>query len=60
MEKILSVAHSEISGQISSPKENGRNSLVQSPIWANKDSLERKFCTLYNGVELGYTLCSGH
>jgi hypothetical protein len=22
--------------------------------------LERKFCALFNGVELGYTFCSGH
>jgi hypothetical protein len=27
---------------------------------ANKDSLERKFCALCNGVELGYTFYSGH
>jgi hypothetical protein len=58
MEKILSVARSEISGQISSPKKNGRNSLVRSPIWDNKDLLERKFSSLCNGVDLRYTLCS--
>jgi hypothetical protein len=35
-------------------------SLVRSPIWANKDLLESKFCALCNGVDLEYTLCSGH
>jgi hypothetical protein len=59
IKKTLSVARSEISGQLLSPKYNRRYSLVRSPIWANKDLLESKFCALCNRVEFGYTLCSG-
>jgi hypothetical protein len=52
--KTLSGARAENSlGYIASPEYNRRNFLVRSPIWENKDLLERKFCVMCNRVMFG-------